>query len=89
MLGKSVCAIPYVLLITYRNLQDVEELLGLGPEKVLLKWMNFHLKKAGYSKQVTNFSSDVKVSKFSNLLFIHAKILHVHILCNWWHFNLG
>ncbi|XP_056171479.1 fimbrin-5-like [Syzygium oleosum] len=40
--------------------QDVEELLGLPPEKVLLKWMNFHLKKAGYDKQVTNFSSDVK-----------------------------
>ncbi|KAK7841593.1 fimbrin-5 [Quercus suber] len=40
--------------------KDVEELLGLPPEKVLLKWMNFHLKKAGYEKQVTNFSSDVK-----------------------------
>ncbi|KAM5580465.1 fimbrin-5 [Rosa sericea] len=40
--------------------QEVEELLGLPPEKVLLKWMNFHLKKAGYEKQVTNFSSDVK-----------------------------
>ncbi|XP_022727933.1 fimbrin-5-like [Durio zibethinus] len=40
--------------------QDVEELLGLAPEKVLLKWMNFHLKKAGYEKQVTNFSSDLK-----------------------------
>ncbi|KAJ7964749.1 putative Fimbrin [Quillaja saponaria] len=39
---------------------DVEELMGLPPEKVLLKWMNFHLKKAGYEKQVTNFSSDVK-----------------------------
>ncbi|KAK2987063.1 hypothetical protein RJ640_004789 [Escallonia rubra] len=39
---------------------DVEELLGLAPEKVLLKWMNFHLKKAGYKKPVTNFSSDVK-----------------------------
>lgn len=35
--------------------------MGLPPEKVLLKWMNFHLKKAGYEKQVTNFSSDVKV----------------------------
>ncbi|XP_050204851.1 fimbrin-5 [Mercurialis annua] len=40
--------------------KDVEELMGLPPEKVLLKWMNFHLKKAGYSKEVTNFSSDVK-----------------------------
>lgn len=40
--------------------KDVEELMGLPPEKLLLKWMNFHLKKAGYEKQVTNFSSDVK-----------------------------
>ncbi|XP_022771704.1 fimbrin-5-like isoform X2 [Durio zibethinus] len=40
--------------------KDVEELLGLAPEKVLLKWMNFHLKKVGYEKQVTNFSSDLK-----------------------------
>ncbi|GMI69131.1 fimbrin-like protein 2, FIMBRIN5 [Hibiscus trionum] len=40
--------------------KDVEELMTLGPEKVLLKWMNFHLKKAGYEKQVTNFSTDLK-----------------------------
>ncbi|XP_047982877.1 fimbrin-5-like isoform X3 [Salvia hispanica] len=39
---------------------DVEELMGLAPEKVLLKWMNFHLKRAGFEKQVTNFSSDLK-----------------------------
>lgn len=44
-------------------MQDVEELMGLAPEKVLLKWMNFHLKKAGYKKPVTNFSSDLKVTK--------------------------
>ncbi|CAI9090126.1 OLC1v1024822C1 [Oldenlandia corymbosa var. corymbosa] len=40
--------------------KDVEELMGLPPEKLLLKWMNFHLKKAGYKKAVTNFSSDLK-----------------------------
>ncbi|KAG6481792.1 fimbrin-5-like [Zingiber officinale] len=40
--------------------KDAEELLTLAPEKMLLKWMNFHLKKAGYGKTVTNFSSDVK-----------------------------
>ncbi|XP_039020618.1 fimbrin-5-like [Hibiscus syriacus] len=40
--------------------KEVEELMTLGPEKVLLKWMNFHLKKAGYQKQVTNFSTDLK-----------------------------
>ncbi|TYH46449.1 hypothetical protein ES332_D11G336200v1 [Gossypium tomentosum] len=42
---------------------DIEELMALAPEKVLLKWMNFHLKKGGYEKTVTNFSSDVKDAK--------------------------
>lgn len=40
--------------------------MGLAPEKVLLKWMNFHLKKAGYKKAVTNFTSDVKVYNSSS-----------------------
>ncbi|TKY57358.1 Fimbrin-1 protein [Spatholobus suberectus] len=40
--------------------QEIEELLNLSPEKVLLKWMNFHLQRAGYKKTVKNFSSDVK-----------------------------
>lgn len=51
----------FFLNIVMLILQDVEELMGLAPEKILLKWMNFHLQKAGYKKTVTNFSSDVKV----------------------------
>ncbi|KAJ4954349.1 hypothetical protein NE237_011132 [Protea cynaroides] len=40
--------------------KDMEELMSLAPEKILLRWMNFQLKKGGYKKTVTNFSSDVK-----------------------------
>ncbi|XP_043707638.1 fimbrin-2-like isoform X2 [Telopea speciosissima] len=40
--------------------KDMEELMSLAPEKILLRWMNFQLKKGGYKKPVTNFSSDVK-----------------------------
>ncbi|XP_042517016.1 fimbrin-2-like isoform X1 [Macadamia integrifolia] len=40
--------------------KDLEELMSLAPEKILLRWMNFQLKKGGYKKTVTNFSSDVK-----------------------------
>ncbi|TVU29490.1 hypothetical protein EJB05_21056 [Eragrostis curvula] len=40
--------------------KGAEELVTLAPDKMLLKWMNFHLKKAGYKKTVTNFSTDVK-----------------------------
>ncbi|GAB2279838.1 fimbrin, variant 3 [Dionaea muscipula] len=39
---------------------DIVELMALSPEKILLKWMNFHLKKGGYKKTLTNFSSDLR-----------------------------
>ncbi|KAL7185898.1 hypothetical protein ACSBR2_027786 [Camellia fascicularis] len=53
--------------------KDVEELMGLPPEKVLLKWMNFQLKKAGYKKQVSNFSSDLKDGEaYAHLLNVLA-----------------
>ncbi|KAJ1392513.1 EF-hand domain pair [Sesbania bispinosa] len=40
--------------------QEIEELLNLSPEKILLKWMNFHLQRGGYEKTIKNFSSDIK-----------------------------
>jgi hypothetical protein len=42
----------------------MEELMSLSPEKILLRWMNFQLKKGGFQKTVTNFSSDIKVCTF-------------------------
>ncbi|XP_059434598.1 fimbrin-2 isoform X1 [Corylus avellana] len=53
--------------------KDVEELMSLPPEKILLRWMNFQLKKAGYRKIVTNFSSDVKDGEaYAHLLNVLA-----------------
>ncbi|KAJ1427878.1 CH domain superfamily [Sesbania bispinosa] len=53
--------------------KDMEELMNLPPEKILLRWMNFHLRKAGYKKIVTNFSSDVKDAEaYAHLLNVLA-----------------
>uniref|UniRef100_A0A7C9A3S1 Calponin-homology (CH) domain-containing protein n=1 Tax=Opuntia streptacantha TaxID=393608 RepID=A0A7C9A3S1_OPUST len=53
--------------------KDVEELMALPPEKVLLKWMNFQLKKVGYNKEVTNFSTDLKDGEaYAHLLNVLA-----------------
>lgn len=40
--------------------ETLEDLMRLSPEELLLRWMNFHLKKVGIT--VKNFSSDVKDS---------------------------
>lgn len=51
--------------------EDVEELMHLPPEKVLLRWLNFQLHKAGYQKSVSNFSSDLKDGEAYTVL-LHA-----------------
>ncbi|XWS36624.1 hypothetical protein CRYUN_Cryun20dG0100900 [Craigia yunnanensis] len=53
--------------------KDVEELMSLPPEKILLRWMNFQLKKSPYKKIVTNFSTDVKDAEaYAHLLNVLA-----------------
>ncbi|KAK4270133.1 hypothetical protein QN277_023212 [Acacia crassicarpa] len=53
--------------------KDMEELMTLPPEKMLLRWMNFHLKKSGYTKIITNFSFDVKDAEaYAHLLNVLA-----------------
>ncbi|SPO07146.1 probable fimbrin [Cephalotrichum gorgonifer] len=47
----------------YRLLEDdetLEQFLRLPPEQILLRWVNYHLKAAGWPRRVSNFSSDVK-----------------------------
>jgi hypothetical protein len=38
--------------------EDINDLLKLPPEQILLRWFNYHLKKAGHPRRVTNFSGD-------------------------------
>lgn len=47
----------------YRLLEDdetLEQFLRLPPEQILLRWFNYHLKAANWSRRVSNFSTDVK-----------------------------
>ncbi|XP_068181536.1 plastin-3-like isoform X2 [Antennarius striatus] len=41
--------------------ETLEELMKLSPEELLLRWVNFHLKKVGMS--ISNFSGDIQDSK--------------------------
>jgi len=49
-----------------RLLEDGESLLHLcqeGPEAILMRWVNYHIKKAGSDRTVTNWTSDLKDSE--------------------------
>ncbi|KAJ8338350.1 hypothetical protein SKAU_G00373160 [Synaphobranchus kaupii] len=45
-----------------REGESLEDLMKLSPEELLLRWANFHLDNAGWSK-INNFSSDIKDSR--------------------------
>jgi plastin-1 len=48
--------------------EELADLMKLTPEQLLLRWFNYHLKAAGSSKRVKNFSSDVKDSEAYTIL---------------------
>lgn len=48
--------------------EDLAALLRLTPEQVLLRWFNYHLKRAGSSRVVSNFSNDIKDSECYTIL---------------------
>jgi plastin-1 len=41
--------------------EDLAKFMKLPPESILLRWVNYHLGKAGSAKKLTNFSTDVMV----------------------------
>jgi len=48
--------------------ETLEDLMKLTPEQLLLRWFNYHLKRAGHPKRVKNFSGDVKDSEAYTVL---------------------
>ncbi|KAJ2486348.1 fimbrin [Coemansia sp. RSA 2050] len=50
----------------YRLLEEgeaLEDFLKLPADAILLRWFNYHLAAAGWSRRVTNFSGDIKDSE--------------------------
>ena len=49
--------------------EDINELMKLSPEAILLRWVNYHLDRAGVNRRCNNFTSDIKDSEiYSHLL---------------------
>ena len=48
--------------------EELADLLKLSPEAILLRWVNFHLERAGSNRRVLNFTSDIKDSEVYAIL---------------------
>lgn len=42
--------------------EELQDLTKLTPETILIRWVNYHLRKAGQERQVKNLGSDLKDS---------------------------
>jgi plastin-1 len=52
---------PEIITLMEEN-EDISKFVDLPPEENLLRWFNYHLKRAGHHRRVKNFSEDIKVS---------------------------
>jgi plastin-1 len=48
--------------------EDLKDFLKLPPEKILLRWVNYHLKNAGSDRRINNFGKDISDSEVYTLL---------------------
>lgn len=60
MLGKIDLKHHPFLIRLLKNDEELDDLLKLPKEELLLRWINYHLKNAGYEKEVKNFGDDLK-----------------------------
>ncbi|GAB0095949.1 plastin-1 [Sergentomyia squamirostris] len=43
--------------------ENLEDLMKLSPEAILLRWVNYHLERAGVQRRCTNFQNDIADSE--------------------------
>ncbi len=49
---------PFLIRLKEEN-EELSDLLKLKKEELLLRWINYHLKKANHNKLVKNFDKDL------------------------------
>jgi hypothetical protein len=43
--------------------ETLDDLRKLSPEQILIRWVNYHLERAGVQRRLNNFTSDVTDSE--------------------------
>jgi plastin-1 len=56
------------LIVLLNDGESLADFMRLPPEQILLRWVNYHLKKAGSARVCSNFSGDIKDSEIYTVL---------------------
>lgn len=59
---NKLCIIQGLATLLFEG-ERLEDLLKLSPEAILLRWVNYHLERAGVARRCTNFQSDITDSE--------------------------
>ncbi|VDN20723.1 unnamed protein product, partial [Gongylonema pulchrum] len=70
--GLIICQIDLIhvpgLFRLLQNDETLEDFRKLSPEQILIRWVNYHLSKAGVNRVLTNFTVDVSDSEIYTYL---------------------
>jgi hypothetical protein len=61
--------IPELDVLRYEG-EDKAAFIKLSPEVILIRWLNYHLKKAGSKREASNFTSDLAVRRKKSFILI-------------------
>ena len=61
--------IPELDVLRYEG-EDKAAFIKLSPEVILIRWLNYHLKKAGSKREASNFTSDLAVRHRKSFIVI-------------------
>ena len=56
------------LVVLLEEGEELQHFIKLPPEQILLRWVNYHLSKAGNPKRITNFGADIADSEAYSVL---------------------
>lgn len=63
----NLTAFPELCLLLDEG-EEIEQLLKLPPERILIRWVNHHLERAGSERRVNNYGSDFADGEVYNIL---------------------
>ena len=77
----SLKNVPELVLLLQEG-ESMASFMKLNPEVILMRWLNYHLRKANSKRVAKNFTTDlmVKIAQHSYFIALHQQPLFANLL---------